>query len=68
MNLQYISRKNTKSLKAQLLFKINFWATVNDRGMFQMWCYRHDTSKEKRKSQVYTHILRDQCLKQFLEH
>ena len=31
MNLQYISRKNTKSLKTQLLFKIILWATVMKR-------------------------------------
>ena len=34
-----IFRKNVKSLKTQLLFKIILWATVNEKGVvFRMWC------------------------------
>ena len=28
--------KNTKSLKTKLSFKINFWATFNEKGVFWM--------------------------------
>ena len=60
--------KNTKSLKTQLPFKINFCATVNEKGVFRTWRSGRGSSKRKRKSQVYIHIWRDQCLKHFLEH
>ena len=68
INLQYIQKKK-KSLKSKLLFKINFWATVSKKKeVFRMWCSGRDTSKRKRKSQVYIPIWRDKCLKNFLEH
>ena len=63
VNKSSIYPEKTKSFKTKLPFKINFWATINEKGVFQMCHSRHDTSKEKRKSEVYIHIWRDQCLK-----
>ena len=37
--------KRTKTFKTELSFKINFWTTANEKGVFRMCCSRRDTSK-----------------------
>ena len=56
VNKSSVYPEETKSLKTKLSLKINFWTTVNEKGVFQMRHSRHDASKGKRKSQVYIHI------------
>ena len=49
--------KNAKGFKTKLSFKINFWSTVNEKGVMFWMCHSgHDTLKGKRKSQVHIHI------------
>ena len=50
--------KNTKSLKTKPSFKINFWTTVNEKGVFQMWLYRHNTSKGGKNTSLHSYLTR----------